>query len=143
LRRTRETAEIIRTVAGIAAHIKVDERLREIDYGLWEGRSNAEIEAAHGRADLDAWSKRGVWPEGMDWRPGRAELLEGLAALVRELAAERTVLLVSSNGILKHLPDALTLPASDDLKVRTGHLCVLDITPDPRVVAWNVAPDDL
>lgn len=143
LRRTRETAEIIRTVAGLAVDITVDERLREIDYGMWEGRSNDEIEAAHGRAGLDAWSKNGIWPEGMDWRPGRAALVAGLRALVREFSDARAVLLVSSNGVLKHVPEAIGLVANGDLKVRTGHLSVLDVRQEPRIVVWNVGPNDL
>lgn len=140
LARTRETTLIALAAAGFDPPVTIDERLREIDYGLWEGRSNAEIAAAHGAAPLDAWSKHGVWPEGMGWRPSRAALVAGLAALLAELSGARAALLVSSNGVLKHLPEALGLDAPGDLKVRTGHLCLIETAPGPRVVAWNVPP---
>jgi broad specificity phosphatase PhoE len=52
--RARETAEIVASAAASATAgagglvIDADPRLREMDYGAWEGRTYAEIEAADG-----------------------------------------------------------------------------------------------
>jgi probable phosphoglycerate mutase len=46
LQRARETMEIIRTAADLDAHdYAIDERLKEISFGDWEGWTNAEIAA--------------------------------------------------------------------------------------------------
>ena len=54
LLRTREHAGIATDVAGEKAAIEIDQRLREIDYGLWEAKSSEEIQAMDGGAELDA-----------------------------------------------------------------------------------------
>jgi probable phosphoglycerate mutase len=46
LKRARETMELIRTAAGLDADgYAIDERLKEISFGDWEGWTNAEIAA--------------------------------------------------------------------------------------------------
>jgi broad specificity phosphatase PhoE len=52
--RARETAEI---VAGRTAHIEADPRLKEMDYGAWEGRTYAELDENDG-ANRRAWLDR-------------------------------------------------------------------------------------
>ena len=49
--RARETAEI---VAGRGAQIEADPRLKEMDYGAWEGRTYAQIDE-HDRAFRGEW----------------------------------------------------------------------------------------
>lgn len=46
LMRTRETADILATALGIPDRVHVDERLRELDFGEWEGKDHAEWLAA-------------------------------------------------------------------------------------------------
>ncbi len=50
LKRTREHADITARGLQLEAPVSIDERLREIDYGLWEGKSTGEIEALGGAA---------------------------------------------------------------------------------------------
>ncbi len=52
--RARETAEI---VAGRDARIEADPRLKEMDYGAWEGRTYAELDEADG-PNRRAWLVR-------------------------------------------------------------------------------------
>ncbi|OKI13997.1 bifunctional RNase H/acid phosphatase [Streptomyces sp. CB03911] len=52
MRRTRQTAE---TVAGrLGLDVRIEEGLRELDFGDWEGLTFAEVQERH-PADLDAW----------------------------------------------------------------------------------------
>jgi broad specificity phosphatase PhoE len=45
LSRARRTAEIIRDEFGIAGALRIDERLRELSLGAWDGLTYSEIEA--------------------------------------------------------------------------------------------------
>ncbi|HCA85442.1 MAG TPA: bifunctional RNase H/acid phosphatase, partial [Streptomyces sp.] len=52
LRRCRQTAETV--AARLGLEIRIDEGLRETDFGAWEGLSFAEVRDLHSD-DLDAW----------------------------------------------------------------------------------------
>jgi broad specificity phosphatase PhoE len=112
----------------------IDERLREIDYGLWEAKSSEEIQAMGGGAELDAWNKAGEWPRSPGWAPAPEAIAGNVAELAGECAAGLgegdVALLVTSNGILKFflklVPGAFEdMAARGSLKVATGHCCAL------------------
>ena len=131
----------------------IDERLREIDYGLWEAKSSEEIQAMGGGAELDAWNKAGEWPRSPGWTPAP----EAIAATVAELAGEcaaglgegDAVLLVTSNGIMKFflklVPGAFEdMAARGSLKVATGHCCALRHSPRGwEVLLWDSEPGQI
>jgi broad specificity phosphatase PhoE len=134
LKRTREHAEIVSRALGAEDSVAIDERLREIDYGLWEGKSSGEIQEAYGDAGLDAWNKHSIWPKYANWSPNPELIKKNVSELANELAenssSEEIVLLVTSNGILRfflHLiPGAFEKMSKEGgLKVATGHCCVL------------------
>lgn len=54
LRRCRETAEIIASQLGL--RVVVDENLREVDFGQWEGMTYAEVEERYPH-DLSEWKR--------------------------------------------------------------------------------------
>ncbi|MFA6280727.1 MAG: histidine phosphatase family protein [Bdellovibrionales bacterium] len=146
LKRTKRMAEIIaEKTIGL---FTVDERLCEINYGLWENKSNDEIKALYGEEILKAWEQEGVWPEEMNWAPSKAKLEHNIAALLEEqhknlLTPEtHNRALVTSNGILRFVYQALTgKPPSPEAKVKTGHYCVLAPTAEGWTIeAWNKAP---
>ncbi len=143
LQRTRRTAAIIAASSGQEVH--VDDRLREIDYGQWEGLSNDAIAQRFGAAVLEPWEKQGVWPEGMGWSPSLAALRMSLTAFLdeqrRALATDATTrLAVTSNGILR-IVHALVGGGDAAAKVKTGHICVLEPEGEGwRVVVWNQKP---
>jgi broad specificity phosphatase PhoE len=57
--RARQTAEAVGAACGVP--IVVDERLVEIDWGSWEGRSTGSL----GQSDVDRWkADNGTAPEG-------------------------------------------------------------------------------
>ncbi|WP_246742967.1 histidine phosphatase family protein [Rhodomicrobium vannielii] len=153
LARTREHAEIAATTAGLSAPVDIEDRLREIDYGDWEGRSSEDIEASGGAAELAAWNERGVWPISAGWLPctyaidARASTLADEAA--RDAEAGDAALFVTSNGVLRYflklVPGAFEAAATDaSLKVATGNVCALRLEGDAwSVLLWNVKPGEL
>ncbi len=135
---------------GFGFEPRTDDRLREIDYGSWEGRTDADIAATAGADTLEAWNRRCVWPEGQGWSPDPATLEAGAGALVRELSAGDARLvpvLCSSQGILRYFakldPTWFAGAVADaKLGVATGSCCgiVIDGT-SVRVAFWNRKPD--
>jgi probable phosphoglycerate mutase len=135
---------------GFGVRPREDDRLREIDYGTWEGLTDAQIAAAVGADVLEAWNRRCVWPAGQGWSPDADALERGAAALLDELAAGDAAfvpVLCSSQGILRYFvrrdaswfADALT---QGRLGVGTGNCCGMECGRDgARVAFWNAKPD--
>ena len=150
LLRTKVGAEIISQDLGFEGGIRIDERLKEIDYGSWGGKSDGEVEALFGAEVIDDWRERTIRPAGADWAPDERTLranAEGvLSDVLSEYQSVSCVLLITSNGNLRFFHSALydgdqTAPSP---KVKTGHLCLADVDDGvihPRL--WNVAPNDI
>ena len=153
LSRTREHAAIAAQVLGAHQPVEVDERLREIDYGLWEAKTSNEIQAFGGAAELKAWDERSFWPASPGWSTAEDIIAANAVELAHELAGSLTsddaALAVSSNGILrfflKLVPDAFeALAANRGLKVSTGNVCALRYEGGAwRVAFWNQPPRHL
>ena len=138
-----------------SAHFRqeTDERLREIDYGLWEGKTLEEIASLGGGAELHAWDKHGEWPPSPGWAPQANTILSNIADLTTDLAealGRRDVaLLITSNGILKFflklVPGAFEdMAGRGALRVATGHCCALRHGEKGwHVEFWNKAPEEL
>jgi broad specificity phosphatase PhoE len=151
--RTREHAAIACRVLDFQGSIGVEERLREIDYGLWEGKSSEEIEVEFGDAELKAWNERGAWPPSPGWTPSQGVITENVAQIADELGAAQdgagASLLVTSNGILKFflklIPGAFEDMAKRGvLRVATGNCCALRRSKAGwQVLFWDVAPSKL
>lgn len=156
LQRTRVFANIIQqqlAQAAVDSAVFVDERLREVDYGGWTGLSNDEVLARFGehdgRAALEAWEEHSIW-NSKHWIGSPEAITQNVQSLVQELITQytvvgetRTVLLVSSNGILRYF---LTLIDGEferritdrSFKVKTGHLCWLQYKQNKfTCLAWN------
>ncbi|MDE1900072.1 MAG: histidine phosphatase family protein [Alphaproteobacteria bacterium] len=146
LRRTRETAAIIMAITGFdAAALRIDDRLREIDYGAWEGKSTDEIIATGGDAELAGWNKNGIFPPSPGWSPDEAQLRANAAAILGEatrLSGAQTAMAISSNGILRFFAaQAVNAAAFPDRKVATGHVCVMEHGDDGwHIRQWNAPP---
>jgi len=153
LKRTREHADIAARTLHFTQPVEIDDRLREIDYGLWEAKTTDEIHALGGETELKAWAERGLWPASPGWSPAEGIIGANAVQLAHELtatlAAEEAALLVSSNGILrfflKLVPGAFeAMAARKEQKVATGNCCALRHEGDVwRVSFWNRAPGDL
>jgi broad specificity phosphatase PhoE len=153
LQRTRQTADIAATGLGLEGRIEVDERLREIDYGLWEGKSSDEIAELGGESELKAWSERAAWPASPGWSPPQQTIADNVAQLAGELASslseDNAAVLVTSNGVLKFflklIPGAFEdMAAGGNLKVATGNVCALAFADGAwRLMFWNRQPPQL
>jgi broad specificity phosphatase PhoE len=129
----------------------IDMRLREIDYGDWEGLTDTAIAARVGAGMLEDWNRRCVWPHGQNWAPDEAALADGAASLVQELAhgSPRCVpVLCSSQGVLRYfakLDAAFFAQAQRDgkLGVATGACCGVRVANSGALTVefWNDKPD--
>jgi len=147
LLRTKRFAEIIASKLRAVMPFIVDERLTELDYGQWSGRSDAEIEEMFGNECLTDWIERSVWPENCGW--GRsAKFIEGqVRSFVEELLAkypeDSTVVAVSSNGRLRYFLKLIGFEFERRVnekafKVATGRMCVINFEHGKSSVsAWN------
>lgn len=149
LQRTRVGAAIIAEDTDFPSDVIIDERLMEIDYGSWGGKSDDEIIARHGEGVIHDWRERSIRPEGADWSPSENELLDNALSVLKEIKAnydgQSNVLLVTSNGILRFYHALLYAEQNNPPpgKVKTGHLCLADFTDgvfEPK--CWNVSPQD-
>lgn len=98
--RTRETAEI---ALGADRRFEIDENLREIDFGRWEGMNFAEIAAADPVA-ADRWAALEdafAFPEG----EGIANFRERIRAAAERIIAKPagTVVLFAHGGVIRFL----------------------------------------
>lgn len=153
LQRTRQTAGIAASGLGLEGRIEVDERLREIDYSLWEGKTAGEIAELGGESELKAWIGRGVWPASPGWSPPEQTIADNISRLAGDLASslgkDDAALLVTSNGVLKFflklIPGAFEdMAAREKLKVATGNACALTFEDDAwRVAFWSRQPPRL
>lgn len=145
LARTREFAAILADRLG--GTIALDDRLRELDYGAWEGLEDAAI-AARDRAALDAWEHRLEWPADAGWGEGEGAVLSRLGAFLDDAAAgPLPALAVTSNGILRLLRRLIEGPPAGPggypggYKVRTGALCRLRRSGGRwHIAAWDERP---
>ena len=149
LKRTRVGAGLAAETCGFTGEVEIDTRLREIDYGVWGGKSDAEIAESWGEAAIEDWRERSIPPKGAGWRPSPETLKRNARAVfdaaTRERAADRAVLIVTSNGILRYFHDLVAggEGGPEAAKVKTGRMCAARVTPDGvAALFWNAAPED-
>jgi len=146
LKRTREGAALAAQACGFAGAVEIDERLKEIDYGVWGGRSDAEIAEDWGAGAIEAWRERSVVPHGAGWIPD-PQTIEAHARAVLGALADNPggdVLLISSNGILRYFHRLIAGAGAppEDAKVKTGHMGAARLTGGAWALDfWNLPPD--
>jgi len=100
LARTRETAAI---ALGAAGRFGIDDNLREIDFGFWEGMSFAEIAAADPAA-VEKWAEM---DDGFAFPGGEsiAEFRKRIVAAAQGIASDpaRTVVVFAHGGVIRFL----------------------------------------
>ena len=142
LRRPRETAETILAAGARPPALAVLPFLTEIDYGPDENRPEAEVVARIGETALRAWEEDGVPPDG--WIVDKPAIHAGWKALLAEAArlpAGGTILVVTSNGIARFLPDVADgVPVGLQPKLKTGAWGEVECNTGFRIVAWNTRP---
>lgn len=120
LGRARETMEIMRGALALAPEAySIDERLRELSYGSWEGQLQADLP----RLDPEGWSTRKLDP--YRWRPSGGDSYADLMARTTDwlTGVTRDTLVAAHGGVMRTLQ---------------AHICGLD----PERVPVLEAPQD-
>lgn len=143
LQRTRATAGAILSRRTDAPALLIRSFLREIDYGPDENQPEEAVVARIGAAALKAWDEDGTPPDG--WLVDPAAIRDGWAEMLKEAAAlapDAHVLVVTSNGVARFLPDVVnTLPGGLDRKLKTGAWGEVDALPGGSTIkGWNLRP---
>ena len=109
LQRTQQTAEIIvEKYRTNTPKIKVLTQLNEIDYGIDEGKPESDVLKRLGEKALKDWDDFAIIPEG--WLFDKDNCEKSLLELSNNLIEQynnKTVLLITSNGIARFLPSIL------------------------------------
>ena len=138
LKRTRETARAILAAQPNPPELTTDLFLREIDYGPDENRPEEDVIARIGQPALDAWERDSIPPPG--WRVDPAAIIGNWQELFSDLAEEEgDHLIVTSNGIARFVLAAANAHRPD-AKLPTGGYGVIELTPEPVVLHWNLRP---
>lgn len=147
LKRTRTGAALAGEACGFSGEVEIDNRLKEIDYGVWGGKTDAEITERWGAAAIEAWRERSIPPAGAGWSPGPSRIEADARAVYHaatgERSADHAVLLVSSNGILRYFHALLAGGEAppEDAKVKTGHMGAARIHGrSATLLFWNADP---
>ena len=150
LKRTRTGAALAGEQCGFSGEIEIEERLREIDYGVWGGKPDAEISDTWGADTIEAWRERSIPPAGAGWNPSVAALKANARAVydaaTRDRAEDVAVLVITSNGILRYFHALLAGEHArpEDAKVKTGRLGAARVTGhSAELLCWNIEPADL
>jgi len=144
LRRARVTGETIAAAMPGSPPVTVDERLREIDAGPFEGLTGAEIEAGAMVAEFHRWRSETdpVWPDGTETYETAVARARAFFDDVRDLPG--TTLAATHGSLARVLVTAVVLGIHPGLHRRMwlDHCrCIviaLDESP-PRLIALNVA----
>lgn len=151
LQRTLNYAQIIIQKLQINLKPIIDNRLNELDYGLWSGLTNQQIREKFGTEELENWEKFCQWPVNRHWSNSesfvRTEALAFAADLVKLHKPDDTIIVISSNGKLRYflnlIPGAFeTHVAAMSTKVKTGNICGLTYADNQwELNYWDQAPN--
>ncbi len=150
LKRTTETARLAIAALDRDIPLKADGRFTEIDYGPDEAKPEDEVIARIGQGAMDAWNSAAIVPEGWNVSvDGIIKAWKDFAAEIERDYKDKTVMVVSSNGIIRFAPHLTgnfkKFSEEFDIKVGTGGVCVLEKDDDNKfwtVKEWGVKPKD-
>ena len=126
--------------------------LSEFDYGLWENLTQAEIEERWPDEFKD-WRECAAVPEQVfndRWDQRRAGVAQFLAEIREQYDPGDCIVAISSNGLIRLFYSFLEEEwarivrerSVESLKIKTGHLCELEIFDlSLRVSRWNINPE--
>ena len=150
LKRTREMAEIACLIMGFKDAIRIDERLREIDYGPDENQTEETVIARIGKRAIELWDQSAIVPQGWKVDPERmTHDWQNIADEILQSHSGQTVLIVTSNGVARFAPhltnDFDSFRENHDLKLSTGAFGIFHHTPSAgwSVTCWNNKPEKI
>lgn len=137
LLRTRETAELVAIALGVAPKIRIEEQLREIDYGPDEGQAEEKVRERLGVDALERWEADGIAPDG--WHVDA----DGLTAFWQAqfaTAPDRAQVYVTSAGVARFALSAIGAPMQ---KLRTGAAGLVEVVDGvPNLRFWDQRPGE-
>lgn len=143
LLRTRQTARTILAGHAGSPALLILPFLTEIDYGPDENQTEEAVIARIGAEAIDAWDADATPPPGWHVDPGalRAAWAD-LLARAANVDSDASVLVVTSNGIARFLPDVVNeVPAGLERKLKTGAWGSVEVDrKGARILDWNVRP---
>jgi probable phosphoglycerate mutase len=149
LKRTRIGAQLAAEHCGFIGDIEIDDRLREIDYGVWGGRSDAEVAEKWGMQAIEDWRERTVVPNGAGWTPQPKQIDTNVREIFQTVTqnghGDDCVLVVTSNGILRYFHPILAGKSAlpEESKVKTGRICAARIEQGHiQLLGWNQKPEE-
>jgi broad specificity phosphatase PhoE len=144
LRRARATGETIAAALPGAPPVTIDDRLREIDAGPFEGLTGAEIEAGPMASDFHRWRSETdpVWPGGAETYESAVARARSFFDDVRDLPG--TTLAATHGSLARVLVAAVIFGINPALHRRMWldhcHCAVIALDESPsRLMALNVA----
>ncbi|MDP9195257.1 MAG: histidine phosphatase family protein [Pseudomonadota bacterium] len=147
LKRTLQLSEVVSKATSLP--VTVDNRLRELDYGLWEGLSGDQIREKFGPEELEGWEKLGAWPKNAGWPDTEQIVRDRLAGFLQDMhAASRNqdIFACTSNGILRLMRSMITGQQGTwvETRVLPGRVCQLETTDKSwTITRWNDDPATL
>lgn len=170
LKRTTQTAELIIDQMQLLLQVFPENDFIEIDYGPDENKTEDEVELRLGllslekegvptnnmcreemqkigRELIDKWNDEAIVPDG--WIIDTEEIIQSWEKFANNIEDGQTVVLCTSNGIIRFAPHILDMDYSTfckeyDLKVATGSVSVFEYTNGQWICKdWNVNPYNL
>lgn len=165
LKRTMQTAQLALEEMKSSLEITETEDFLEIDYGVDENKTEHEVMFRLGsdyalknnivyksseqilnlgKQILNQWDATGKVPNG--WSVDIDSIKEAWFNLADSIKEEQTVLICSSNGIIRFAPYILSLPydqfcEENDIKVATGSVSIFENIDDEwHCEEWNTKP---
>ena len=123
LSRARATKVALRTTQ---TDLPDDSRLREIHFGVWEGKSHEQIAKSHPQQSRDFWTNpcNTPAPMGEDWGALSARVTECVEGLVNITDGKDMIIVSHMGPILCQIERARGLNIQQTLALRIEHLSV-------------------
>lgn len=146
LQRAQETAKIAIKETGFSNPVFTLDIFNEIDYGLDENKTEAEVIARIGKDAITDWDERTIVPPG--WNVDPQAIIRNWQAFADQIRVhddKEKVLVVTSNGIARFAPHITgnfeSFTNAHGLKIATGALAVFRHFKDKWTVeGWNIKP---
>lgn len=145
LKRQTQTANLISSVINYDNKlITIDERLNELDYGIYDGQPEELVKSEIGKDTLAKWDSLAIPPEC--WPIDIQTIHQNWKELLSDISStpdSGNTIIVTSNGIIRFLPEILGIDKEKfKLKVPTGGIVILQEDTDKawQVKQWGIVP---
>lgn len=145
LKRQTQTANLISSVINYDNKlITIDERLNELDYGIYDGQPEEIVKSEIGKDTLAKWDSLAIPPEC--WPIDIQTIHQNWKDLLSDISStpdSGNTIIVTSNGIIRFLPEILGIDKEKfKLKVPTGGIVILQEDTDKawQVKQWGIVP---